>query len=155
MNSEKLYSKSAPTLQVPSGFGAATKELEEKAVPPVEVPMEPRKRKNKSKHNKKNKSKKARAMGPDSAPSGSGSTPSPSGSATPPAPTRDEIITTFPECYQGIIKMLPVCLWPSVSRGQHSYTVRLVCIYIWLCSVMICFIAQVGGSCLVPTPSPD
>lgn len=40
--------------------------------------------------------------------------------------TKADAINSFLEVYRGVIKTLPVCMWPtSTKHGQHSYTVLL------------------------------
>ena len=43
-----------------------------------------------------------------------------------PIASKAEILTSFSQVYQGLIKTLPGDLWPtSVKHGEHSYTVFL------------------------------
>ena len=40
---------------------------------------------------------------------------------------REDVLATFGDAYQAIIKALPTCLWPQFRKhGEHSYTVFLV-----------------------------
>ena len=42
----------------------------------------------------------------------------------PPQESQADVLDSFKDVYQGVIKSLPVCFWPTSSKhGQHSYTV--------------------------------
>ena len=99
-------------LQEPADFAGV---LEDEAVPPVLVPLEGIRGKRKGKGDRKGRKKSAKSAGSNASPS---------------APTiqeeKNDVLESFPEAYQAVIKTLPTCLWPvSKKHGQHSYTVCL------------------------------
>lgn len=109
-------------LEEPTGFDVI---LDGEDVPPVDVKPEGKKRKKKAKATKKSQPDKKSP---------------PSSSSKSPVTTRADILETFPDCYQGIIKKLPIYLWPCGTRhGQHSYTVRLG--FCWLRWSFACWLA--------------
>lgn len=84
---------------------------------PVDVAFARASRKVKGKKTKKGKKAKSNKK------KRSSNTPSPT---TPKAedPPKAEVVNSFLEVYRGVIKSLPVCVWPtSTKHGQHSYTV--------------------------------
>ena len=55
-----------------------------------------------------------------------GSGPSSSSRPSMGSASKAEVLETFPEVYQGVIKSLPDCLCPTTTKHrQHSYTVFL------------------------------
>lgn len=106
-----------PRPEEPAGFNNAGQSEED--VEPVGVKAErsgvKRRKKNK---NKGRKQPKVDHDEPNPSPSAS--------SSRSPVTTRADILASFPDSYQAIIKSLPVALWPcGVKHGQHSYTVWL------------------------------
>ena len=110
-------------LQEPNGFGSA---LEGEEVEPVPVPVRS-KRPGKGKGKKNNKGPgKVKKHHKKSKGHGGSSEPSSSSRPTAGSATRAEVLGSFPEAYQGVIKSLPACLCPTTTKhGQHSYTVFL------------------------------
>ena len=118
----------------PRGFEDALANLDP---PPVSVD-ERRERgtKKKSKRKSKSKAKSSRSKSEESKKrktnrskrSRSRSEPCHSDEAEPPVVDKAELVKTFGESYQHLIKALPIALWPQAERhGNHSYTVNLCC----------------------------
>lgn len=106
-------------LEDPAGFDDAGKSEEE--IEPVGVKADRSGGKKRKKTKTRKNGKKHPKVGEDQ-PSAS---PSASSSRSP-VTTRADIMATFPDSYQAIIKTLPVALWPcGTKHGQHSYTVWL------------------------------
>lgn len=84
------------------------------------VNVAPKKRKVKG----KGKPKSSSAKKTSTKVKGESPKPSASSSSASPVTTRADIMASFSATYQGVIRSLPVCLWPcGVRHGQHSYTV--------------------------------
>ena len=104
--------------QEPLGFEAAAEEAEEASVSPVDVAFARTKHGKRVKKTKTKKGKGKLKSPKEKSPSRSGA------SQVPQEPAKAEVINSFLEVYRGVIKTLPVCMWPtSTKHGQHSYTV--------------------------------
>ena len=127
-----IISHLASRLKDPDGFNEALAALDPS---PVRVD-EKREKRSKSKGSKKRKSKTSKAVKSkppkeDSTKSNGKQPRSPSAHSNRAEPDvgAGDLLSTFTEAYQDIIRKLPMSLWPQAARhGNHSYTVFLVCI---------------------------
>ena len=96
--------------------------LNELDPPPVSV--EPAKKTNKRKSSSSKNPKSPKPKSKKSRPK-----PLESPGATQGSDRTLEVLESFEEMYRGLIKKLPLPLWPTSKRhGAHSYTVILVCL---------------------------
>ena len=80
------------------------------------MPLEGGRSKRKGKGDRKGRKKSMKGTGSNASPSSSNIGPE----------EKNDVLKSFPEAYQAVIKSLPQCLWPSSKKhGQHSYTVCL------------------------------
>lgn len=121
-----LHLNSPQIPEDPAGYQA---EIDEADPEPVNVEHKKRTKKRKSSSSKPSGSKKAKAK-----------------PARPPAgPLRSErtldveiVLESFSEAYRAIIRALPTCLWPSSDKhGEHSYTVFLAFVLMYLSSIYV------------------
>lgn len=118
----------------PEGFDMALVALDP---PPVKVDekqdrgSKSSKKKRKSSSSKRSKRSRSRkASKPKSSKPRSPSCRSTAAEPEPAAVDKGEIIKSFGEAYQHLIRALPVSLWPQSERhGSHSYAVNLCCKY--------------------------
>ena len=104
----QLSNYSPFVFQDPAGFSEAL----DGGVSPVNVAGNKKRRRVKGKGKRSKKAKTSKSKG------------SQDGLTVP--ESKADVLGSFPDMYQNIIKSLPVCLWPTSSKhGEHSYTVLL------------------------------